>query len=196
MMKCKMVDNDDTMIKNSVSKLADISMKIAEKGGSDTKIVREGGYATKTVEEGGDATKIIEEGGDATVDPKTVSTQMMFVNELFIDYLNDRDYDSSSDTSSLDAETKCICKLRVLELDIPWFFEEQVVKGKLLTHKQKWEMADLSWIHFSPKAKTFYKNIAKACNHLHCEVKEKDWLNDEKLPSRVPKQFKDAGKDW
>uniref|UniRef100_A0A915JEM9 Uncharacterized protein n=1 Tax=Romanomermis culicivorax TaxID=13658 RepID=A0A915JEM9_ROMCU len=40
----------------------------------------------------------------------------------FLTYnLNDPDYDSS-----LDAETKPICKLHVPGLDIPWFFDEQV----------------------------------------------------------------------
>uniref|UniRef100_A0A915J9X8 Uncharacterized protein n=1 Tax=Romanomermis culicivorax TaxID=13658 RepID=A0A915J9X8_ROMCU len=31
-------------------------------------------------------------------------------------------------------------------------------------------MADLFWTCFSPEAKTFYKDIAKACNHAHLEV--------------------------
>uniref|UniRef100_A0A915HXM3 Uncharacterized protein n=1 Tax=Romanomermis culicivorax TaxID=13658 RepID=A0A915HXM3_ROMCU len=95
------------------------------------KIIGEEGYdATKIVkeeEEGTDATKIAGELREASEDQKAVSAQMTFVNELFIDYLNNPDYHSMSDRSH--AETKRICELHVPGLDIPWFFHEQVVEA-------------------------------------------------------------------
>uniref|UniRef100_A0A915KU19 Uncharacterized protein n=1 Tax=Romanomermis culicivorax TaxID=13658 RepID=A0A915KU19_ROMCU len=72
-------------------------------------MVGEEGYdSTKIVEEGADATKIAGEAGDATKDQKAVSPQITLVKELFINYLNDPDYDSTLDTSSLDTKTKPI----------------------------------------------------------------------------------------
>uniref|UniRef100_A0A915L563 Uncharacterized protein n=1 Tax=Romanomermis culicivorax TaxID=13658 RepID=A0A915L563_ROMCU len=83
MMKCKTRDNDD----------ADVpATKIAGKGDDCTKIIGEEAHdATKIIEEGADATKMAGEGGDAIEDQKTVSTQTTFINELFINYLNDPD---------------------------------------------------------------------------------------------------------
>uniref|UniRef100_A0A915HMX3 Uncharacterized protein n=1 Tax=Romanomermis culicivorax TaxID=13658 RepID=A0A915HMX3_ROMCU len=75
---------------------------IGEEGYDATKIVKEEVTdATKIVkEEGIDGTKLAGESGDASEDQKAVSVQTTFVNELFIDYLKDPDYDSRSDTSS------------------------------------------------------------------------------------------------
>uniref|UniRef100_A0A915K685 Uncharacterized protein n=1 Tax=Romanomermis culicivorax TaxID=13658 RepID=A0A915K685_ROMCU len=131
--------------------------KIAGKDDAGTKIVgEEAADATKIVkEEGADASIIPREFGDAIEDQKA---------------LNHPDYDSTLDTSLLDAETKHICESHVPGLDIPWFFDEQLVKGKILTNKQKGEMADLLWTRFSPEAKIFYKDIAKACNHSRREM--------------------------
>uniref|UniRef100_A0A915HL56 Uncharacterized protein n=1 Tax=Romanomermis culicivorax TaxID=13658 RepID=A0A915HL56_ROMCU len=50
--------------------------------------------------------------------------------------------------------------------------------SKILTNKEKREIADLFWTCFSPEGKTFYRRIAKACNHLHREVDEMDYEMD------------------
>uniref|UniRef100_A0A915JW76 Transposase n=1 Tax=Romanomermis culicivorax TaxID=13658 RepID=A0A915JW76_ROMCU len=89
--KCKTNNNGD----------ADVSAtKIAGKDDAGTKIVGEEGYdATKIFEEEDrvDATKFAGESGDASEDQKAVSIQTTFVNDLFIDYLNDPDYNSIED---------------------------------------------------------------------------------------------------
>uniref|UniRef100_A0A915KPF3 Uncharacterized protein n=1 Tax=Romanomermis culicivorax TaxID=13658 RepID=A0A915KPF3_ROMCU len=51
--------------------------------------------------------------------------------------------------------------------------------GKILTNKQKQEMADLFSTSFSPEAKTFHKDIAEASNHLCCEVELPVGLKEE-----------------
>uniref|UniRef100_A0A915JRT1 Uncharacterized protein n=1 Tax=Romanomermis culicivorax TaxID=13658 RepID=A0A915JRT1_ROMCU len=66
--------------------------KIAGKGDAGMKIIgEEGDDAMKIIEEGPDVTKIAGEAGDATEHQKAVSPQTTFVNELFINYLNDPD---------------------------------------------------------------------------------------------------------
>uniref|UniRef100_A0A915LA49 Uncharacterized protein n=1 Tax=Romanomermis culicivorax TaxID=13658 RepID=A0A915LA49_ROMCU len=132
MMKCK--TNDDGDADASVTKITgkgDNGRKIVGGEGDDaTKIMGEGDDGRKTAREDSNASKIAGEGGDATVDQKTVSTQMIFVNELSINYLNNPNFDSAWYTSSLEAETKCICELRVPRLDISCFSDEQVSEWK------------------------------------------------------------------
>uniref|UniRef100_A0A915J5K0 Uncharacterized protein n=1 Tax=Romanomermis culicivorax TaxID=13658 RepID=A0A915J5K0_ROMCU len=109
----KTIDGDDVDADASASKITgkggdgmkivgeegeDVT-KIVGKGDDAMKIVGEDNNSSKIVREDRNATKIAVEGGDATVNQKTVSTQTMFVNDLFIHYLNDQDYDSASDMS-------------------------------------------------------------------------------------------------
>uniref|UniRef100_A0A915HYI4 Variable large protein n=1 Tax=Romanomermis culicivorax TaxID=13658 RepID=A0A915HYI4_ROMCU len=112
MIKCKTNDNGDTDVS---------ATKIAGKDDAGTRIIGEEGYdarkivkeevadATKIVkEEGVEATKFTGESGYASEDQKAVSIQTIVVNELFMDYFNDPNHNSLSDTSLLDNKTKPI----------------------------------------------------------------------------------------
>uniref|UniRef100_A0A915HVN6 Uncharacterized protein n=1 Tax=Romanomermis culicivorax TaxID=13658 RepID=A0A915HVN6_ROMCU len=67
--------------------------------------------------------------------------------------------------------------------------------GKILTDKQKQEMADLSLTNFSPEAKTYFKDIANSCDHLHPEVglpmgcKKDNTLTPEEQYKMYPQLF-------
>uniref|UniRef100_A0A915JVS5 Uncharacterized protein n=1 Tax=Romanomermis culicivorax TaxID=13658 RepID=A0A915JVS5_ROMCU len=68
-----------------------------------------------------------------------------------------------------------------------------VIAGKILTNKQKCQMADLFLTPFSPKAIFFYKDIAKACNHLsrelHCPSIQAAIINNSDQTSRCHQSF-------
>uniref|UniRef100_A0A915JBB5 Uncharacterized protein n=1 Tax=Romanomermis culicivorax TaxID=13658 RepID=A0A915JBB5_ROMCU len=99
--KRKTTDNDDTAVSEK---------NIAGKDDSATKMVKEEVIdATKIIEEeeGIDATKFAVELGNASEDKnKAVSLQTTLVNEFFMGCFNNPNYGSTSDTSSLDVETK------------------------------------------------------------------------------------------